>query len=265
VNAAALRKELCLGFCADLVVREVPAGFAISASFLDDDGDAIGCFIERAAGGWRIVDDGRFLGDLSAQGLDITTSTRSEFLDQVLRPGGAAWDRTTLQIYTSPQMSEPSADQILSFLIALQRSRDVAFWSRERVKSTFKDDVYRAIVERFAMSADIWQAAPVESSLADFPADIVLRPRTASPGQERATAIFLVQTIESLSEALMLWQELQIKQNRNVRVFALLEDGSVNLSVPKAQRAVNRIEGVAFFKGDEGAVLDRLGRVALAA
>jgi hypothetical protein len=265
VNAAALRTDLCKSFCSDLTVREVPAGFAVSASFVDEDGDAIGCFIERSAGGWRIVDDGQFLGDLSAQGLDLTMASRSDFLDRVLRPAGAVWDRATLQVETAAQSAEPDAEQVLRFLTALQRARDVAFWTRERVRSTFKDDVYRAIVDRFASSTDIWQEAPVESSLADFPADIVLRPRADNDEPPIVTAVFLVQAIEALSEALMLWQELQIKRKHGVRVFALLEDGSVSLSAPKAQRAVNRIDGVAFFRGDEGAVLDRIGRIAHAA
>lgn len=68
-----------------------------------------------------------------------------------------------------------------------------------------------------------------------------------------------------LNEALMLWMEARDQHRSAIRVAALVEDGTINLSSNKAQRAFNRIDTTAIFRGDEKAAIDRIERVALPA
>ena len=75
-----LRDALCSAFCGDLTVLEVPAGLAISAMFEGADGDRLGCLVERRELGWRLSDDGAFLGDLEGYGVDIRKGQRAAFL-----------------------------------------------------------------------------------------------------------------------------------------------------------------------------------------
>ena len=98
--ASELSKALCSTFCGELTVRDVPAGLAISAMFEGADGDRLGCLIERSGGGWRISDDGAFLGDLTGYGVDVRKGGRADFLARALKPAAARVDTDTLQIVT---------------------------------------------------------------------------------------------------------------------------------------------------------------------
>lgn len=263
IDTHALREEICKTFCGDLSVKTLPSGIAVTTTFRDSVSDSIACFIERDDDGWFMADDGHFLSDTVARGIDILSGSRKDFLERILAPAGAWCDLGNLEIRTRPLEAPPSPHDILQFINALIRARDVAFWSRERVKSTFKDDAFRALVDRFAERADIWRSAPVDASMQEFPADAVLRPRAQTAVTGLTTAVFFVQVLDTLNEALMLWMEAREQRRSDIRVAALVEDGTINLSSYKAQRAFNRIDTTAIFRGDEKAAIDRIERTAL--
>jgi hypothetical protein len=261
VNPGELREALCSTFRGDLTVREVPAGLAISAMFEGADGDRLGCLAERRELGWRLSDDGAFLGDLEGHGVDVRKGGRADFLARALRPAGARVDPDTLQIVAD--IDGPlSPANVLEFLAALWRSQDVAFWTRERVRGTFKEDARRALGEALGDAADLQGATAVDPGLAEFPADLVIRPRDTEGGAA-ITAVFLVQAMDALQEALMLAQELRARRRGDVRVAALVEDGSLNMGAAKATRAVNRIDAVSFFRNDERAAVSKIARTAI--
>lgn len=255
-----LREALCASFCGDLTVREVPAGLAVSARFEAADGDRLGCLVERG-GGWRLSDDGAFLGDLEGYGVDVRKGGRAEFLARALRPAGAHVDFGTLQIVAKGEASLTLED-VLGFLVAMSRAQDVAFWTKERVRSTSKEDAIQALRRVLGDAADVQGAAAVDGRLAEFPADVVIRPH-GSDGGGAVTAVFLVQAMDALQEALLLALELRAQQRRDVRVAALIEDGSLNMGVAKAVRAVNRIDAVSFFRNDEQEAAFKIARTAI--
>lgn len=264
IDTENLRSRLCKSFCGDLSVKALPSGVAVTTRFRDAVNDPIACFIEQDAAGWYLADDGQFLPDIVARGIEIQVGSRKEFLDRILASAGASIDLQNLEIRTSTQQDIPKPDHILQFITALARARDVAFWSRERVRSTFKDDAYMALVERFKDRAEVSRGTPVDASLNEFPADAVLRPRVEVNGHPPpTTAVFFVQALDAMNEALMLWMEAREKRRSDIRVTALIEDSSINLSSYKAQRAVNRVDAIAIFRGDEAAAIDRIERVAL--
>ncbi|WP_426960203.1 DUF1828 domain-containing protein [Muricoccus radiodurans] len=256
-----LRDALCSIFCGDLTVREVPAGLAVSAMFEGADGDRLGCLVEQHGLGWGLSDDGAFLGDLEGYGVDVRKGGRADFLARALRPAGARVDPDTLQIVADLE-GEPSAGDILAFLAALSRAQDVAFWTKERVRSTFKEDATRALREVLGEAADLQGSTAVDARLAEIPADLVIRPRGSGEGGA-VTAVFLVQALDALQEALLLALELRAQQRRDVRVAAMIEDNSVNMSAAKAVRAVNRIDAVAFFRNDEKEAAFKIARTAI--
>jgi len=264
IDTDALKESLCKSFCADLSVKQLPSGFAVTTTLRDAVSDPIACFIERENGGWFMADDGQFLADTVARGIDIGTGSRKDFLDRILRPVGAWCDLTNYEIRTEANQTVPTPERILSFVTALARARDVTFWSRERIKSTFKDDAYKAIVDRLGGMAEIHRSAPADSTLVEFPADAIVRPLSSTGADALVTAVFFVQALDTLNEALMLWMEAR-QLHRPVRVAALVEDGTINLSSYKAQRAFNRIDTTAFFRGDEAAAIDRIEHLALRA
>jgi len=264
IDTAVLRESICNTFCADLAVKKLPSGLAVTTTFRDAVSDPVACFIEQDDSGWYMTDDGHFLSDTVAQGIDIQSGARKDFLDRVLAPVGAWCDLRNFEIRTHAQQEAPRPAEIIHFITALVRSRDVTFWSRERVRSTFKDDAYQALVTRFATRADLWRSAPVDDSLKEFPADAILRPHVVTMAQAPTTAVIFVQVLDAMNEALMLWMEARAQHRSDIRVAALVEDGSINLSSYKAQRAVNRIDAIAIYRGDEKAAIDRIERVALA-
>ena len=247
--ASELRTALCSTFCGDLTVRDVPAGLAISAMFEGADGDRLGCLIERTGGGWRISDDGAFLGDLTGYGVDVRKGSRAEFLARALKPAAARVDPDTLQIVAEMD-GEATPGAVLDFLAALSRAQDVSFWTKERVRNTFKEDATRALHNAVGEAADIVRDTAVDQDLKDFIADLVIQPRGSGAGGV-TTAVFLVQIIDTLTEALVLAQELKLRHRTDVLVAAMIEDGSVNMGTYKARRAVNRIDIVSYFRDDE--------------
>jgi hypothetical protein len=70
----------------------------------------------------------------------------------------------TRRLRTEAHETVPAPETVLSFVTALARARDVTFRSRERIKSTFNDDAYKAIVDRLGERAEIQRSAPCKSS-----------------------------------------------------------------------------------------------------
>jgi len=261
VTPGELRDALCSSFGGDLTVREVPAGLAVSAMFEGADGDRLGCLAEKQELGWRLSDDGGFLGDLEGYGVDVRKGGRAEFLARALRPAGARVDQDTLQIVADVDGPLVAA-AVLNFLIGLSRAQDVAFWTKERIRSTFREDATLALAQALGDTAEVQAAGAIDPGLAEFPADLVIRPRAI--GRNGAvTAVFLVQAMDALQEALLLALELRSKHRTDIRVAALVEGGSINLASPKAARAVNRIDTVSLFRNDEKEAAFKIARTAI--
>ena len=256
-----LRESLCAAFCGDLTVVEVSAGLAVSAMYEGSDGDRLGCLVEQTGKGWRLSDDGAFLGDLEAYGIDINRGGRAEFLARVLRPIGGQIDPRTCQV-TREFDGSLQPREILDFLSVLSRVHDVAFWTRERVRSTFKEDATLAIRAAVSNLATIEENTVIDETMREFPADLVIRPKQPS-AVDSVTAVYFVQSIDALQEPLVLRQELRVRGRRDIRVAALIEDQDFNITGQKATRAINRIDAISVFRNDEREAAFKMARTAL--
>lgn len=251
-----ISKALCEAFCTDVVVTTVPAGFAVSVPFEDSHGDRIGLYVIDGPDGLVLEDSGIYLADLVGFGIAIDHGTRSELLEGILAKGSAYWDRDTYEIRSEPFEPAELKDRLIKFISALIRVRDIEFLTRENIKSTFKEDVYLALVDQVGNYGTVERNTAPSKKYSEFPADIVVSPNTADA---KTGAVYCVSSADKLNEALLLKLELENTNDESVVVFALLEDSEMRaLSRKKFQRAQNRSLIMPIFKGDEDAAISKI-------
>jgi hypothetical protein len=257
ITAEQLKNALCAAFCSAFEVNAVPSGFAVSSIFTDRSGDRISLYVVAEDGGYRLEDDGEYLSRLVASGIEIEKGQRGQLLDAMLESEKAYWDRDTLEIRTGVFAEPEIAQRTSSFLSALIRARDLDLVTRELVRSTFREDAMRAIVERFESVANIDEDTSVDKDFADFPSDVTIRPKSDG----RSGAIYFVSTNGKLDEALLLQLDARLKNRTDFSVVALIEDPDMRfISRRKFQRAQNRDLAMPIFRGDEEAALDQIER-----
>ena len=141
VDIEILKKDLCKAFCSELSVVHIPAGLAFSGFFEDLNGDRLSGYLMEDEDGPYLSDDGTFLNELAASGVDVLRGSRAEFLKRILDDVDAFVDPNTLFIRTKTFTGTPSPEKIIKFLAALIRVQAVSFWTRERIESTFAEDM----------------------------------------------------------------------------------------------------------------------------
>jgi hypothetical protein len=260
-TAGSLEKALCSTFCEAITVNPVPCGFAVSAGFKDPSGDRIGFYVIADGDNYHLEDDGEYLTQLVALGIDVEKGQRQQFLASVLETVGAAWDHDTYEIKTGAFEERELKVRIVQFLSALMRIRDLELLTRDFIRSTFREDATAAIMERFSEVANIDERKPVSTEFPDYLPDLVIRPK----GEGRRTAVFLASTTVPFQEAELLLAEIE-KEGRQseVTVVALIEDtDKINVISPRRfQRAINRGLPVSIFRGDEPAAMSVIARQA---
>lgn len=253
-----LQKRLCAAFCGDISVHPVAAGYAVSSAFKDNSGDRISFYLRETQDGLQIEDDGAYLAELIGRGVPIDQGTRANMLDAILAQAGAYWDRETYEIKSTAVPEKDVPARMIDFLSSLIRVRDLELFTREVVRSTFREDATLKIENAFGDAAELLEDKPVLSDLSEFPADLVIKPRIAGalPG-----AIYFVNSNDKLNEALLLLMEGERSRRSDFAVFALIEDANMTpLNRRKFQRAQNRSLKMPIFRGDEDAAMQFIGR-----
>ena len=84
-----------------------------------------------------------FFADLETSGMIVDNeSARAQLIERVLKPANAYLDPDTLEIKSAPLEQDPDPLHYVNFLSAFGSSNgQIAFWTQERVKSTFNEDV----------------------------------------------------------------------------------------------------------------------------
>jgi hypothetical protein len=258
-TTASLEKALCSTFCQAITVNPVPCGFAVSAGFTDPSGDRIGFYVIADGENYHLEDDGEYLAQLLALGIDIEKGQRQQLLDSVLETAGATWDHDTYEIKTGTFEETQITTRMVQFLSALMRIRDLELLTRDFIRSTFREDATAAIMERFGEVANIDERKPVSAEFPDYLPDLVIHPKK----EGRHTAVFLANNPVPFQEAELLRAEIE-KYNRqnNITVVALIEDtDKINVISPRRfQRAINRGLAVSIFRGDEPAAMSAIAR-----
>lgn len=253
-----MKEELCKAFCDDLQIRQVPAGYAVSTSFLGPDGDRIGFYIRNLSDGlFRLEDDGFTLPALEASGLDFSSGSRGNAMRELLDEYGVAME-IDARAFAIDSVSEKELPSVAMRFVAFSlRVRDFALMTEARVLGTFREDVAKLLRETIADRAGIEENASISPSLSDFSADFVLR----APNR-RPVGVFLGTTDSRVLEAIIVQLRAIHEANVDCAVIALLERGK-NITNVVRRNATNRLTAVTEFRGDEIASIQRIAYEAI--
>jgi Domain of unknown function DUF1828 len=214
-----MKEQLCKAFCDNVQVRQVPAGFAVSTGFLDPSGDRVGFYVRRQQNGtYRLEDDGFMLPALEATGLDFSSGTRGEAMQQLLCEYGVSID-DEMRGFAIPDVSESSLPAAAMKFVAFSlRVRDFELMTEARVLGTFREDVDRLLRQSLGDRAMIDENVPIAPELSDFSADFVLRAKGRPP-----VGVFLGTTDARVLEAIIVRMRALHETNIKCSIIALLE------------------------------------------
>lgn len=144
MNVAELQKEFKQKVCEEIDVE--PEGltrFVIYTPFMFDDGDHFVIVLKRLANRWIFTDEGHTFMHMSYSEIDVSHGTRKSIIDQTLLNFNVV-NKSGEFCLDVP--NEAFGDGLFSFIQALVKISDTAYWTFERVRSTFFED-FRHLLE----------------------------------------------------------------------------------------------------------------------
>jgi hypothetical protein len=253
-----MKEKLCKAFCDDLRVQTIPAGLAVTTAFEAADGDHIGFYVvKEGEATFRIEDDGTTLPYLEASGVDFRSGTRGDALRDLLREYGVVIDEATQEFYMTGLSDDALPSAALKFVAFSLRVRDFMLMTEFRVATTFREDAAKLLKEAVAGHASFEENATIAPSLADFTADFVLRAPSRPP-----VAVYLGISDNRILEALFMNMRARYEVKEPVSIVALVEKRR-SLSAKVIQQAMNRLDAVTEFRGDEIAAVEKIARTAI--
>lgn len=252
MDKQALRDALC----AELDVREVPAGLAVRAPFSFPSGDTLGFYLVRNPGNphqWRFEDSGMTVPMIEAEGISLESGARAEAFARLLNECGAEYDEDSLEIQ-SPYMSEKEViEEAPRFISLLLRMQDFVLMHPDTVANTFREDVEKAIRARFMNVAKVDFHVSLSDAWDNYLADAIIQPEKGDP-----LVVFLATSETKVDEAVLMHWELRAKKQSNPVALMLETTKPANVSSRALRRAFNRLEAITVFRGDEMAAMDKL-------
>ncbi|MCG2721000.1 MAG: DUF1828 domain-containing protein [Thermodesulfovibrionales bacterium] len=144
MNFELIEKEFKSKICEEInLSQEGVNRFIVFNPFMFDDGDHIVVLLKSKDGKWLFTDEGHTFMHVSYDDIDIEKGTRKKIIDNVLAGYGIRNQEGELisEIYNSQ-----FGDALYSYLQGLVKITDISFLTRERVRSTFMEDL-RAFIE----------------------------------------------------------------------------------------------------------------------
>jgi hypothetical protein len=213
-----LQKEICAAFCDGLVVRAVPVGYAISTPVTWFSGDTISFYARVEGERARLEDSGTLLFDLEGQGVDFSSENRMEVLSGLLKDHSVRLSEDDGVFCTEWVQKDEIAILALPFLTFLARVQDLLFLNREVVKSTFREDLIRALVDTFSEDSVTMSEALIPS-LPHYTVDIVVRAKSG-----KIAAIFPATHDVNVLRAVLFSMEIQKHRVADVIPFLIYEN-----------------------------------------
>ena len=253
-----MKEQLCKAFCDNLVIRPVPAGLAVSTSFLSPEGDRIGFYVHhRDDGSYCLEDDGFTLPALEASGLDFSSGSRGHAMRELLKEYGVTMD-TDARAFVVEGVNESALPAVAMRFVAFSlRVRDFALMTEARVLGTFREDVAKLLRQAVDGRATLEERVPISPELADFSADFVLH----APDR-RPVGVFLGTSDSRVLEAIIVQLRALHEAHVDCAVIALLEHGR-NITSVVRRNATNRLTAITEFRGDEIASIQRIAYEAI--
>ena len=248
---------LCKAFCDELLVREVPAGLAVSTGY-DWMGEPLGFYIVGPddAGLYRIEDDGTIMPMIEACVSNLDSPTRATALEQMLTEFGARYEEDKKELSTVPLREDQVPRAAMSFVGLLLRLQDLVLLTPERAESTFREDAARAIRDAIGEQANIRENESISTRI-DFPADMIVEAVGHPP-----VAIYLVMSDQRVLEAVVAQMSALYEAHVACSVIALLEKPT-SISNKMLRYAANRLTALPIFEGDSETAVQRIEREVL--
>lgn len=132
----AFLRSLCSPF--DLIESGADRYF-VDTPFIHDDGDALRILLKQKGQDWRLSDEGSTLMRLTyyIDPADLKKGNRKQIIDRVLLAHGI--QRSGDELFL-PIQGQNYGDALYDFAQALIHISDIEFLTRDKVKSTFRED-----------------------------------------------------------------------------------------------------------------------------
>lgn len=251
------KERLCEAFCGELQLHDVPAGFAVKTAFTMSGGDALGFYITRSPSEtnmWRLEDAGLLIPGLEASGVNLETGQRAESFSRLLIEHGARYDSGSMELRSAYVAENDLPREAMRFISLIMRVQDLELMDSSIVERAFQDDAHRSISSFFEGLAKVQFRTEAPEDADDFTADALVS-RDGFP----SLAIYYGTRDGRVDEAVIRSMDRR-ERKRHEKVALLFE--TVNPSgVTKRilQRALNRVDGAAYYSNDVDAAMARLG------
>jgi hypothetical protein len=146
MNFELIEKEFKSKICEEInLSQEGVNRFIVFNPFMFDDGDHLVVLLKSKDGKWLFTDEGHTFMHVSYDDIDIDKGTRKKIIDNVLTGYGIKNQEGELiaEIYNSQ-----FGDALYSYLQGLIKITDISYLTRERVRSTFMEDLKAFIEEK---------------------------------------------------------------------------------------------------------------------
>ena len=146
MNFELIEKEFKSKICEEVnLSQEGVNRFIVFNPFMFDDGDHLVVLLKSKDGKWLFTDEGHTFMHVSYDDIDIDKGTRKKIIDNVLAGYGIKNQEGELiaEIYNSQ-----FGDALYSYLQGLIKITDISYLTRERVRSTFMEDLKAFIQEQ---------------------------------------------------------------------------------------------------------------------
>lgn len=254
-----IKEQICQAFCDDLLVTEVPVGLAVKTPFKKENGDAITFYIvwlDDTKTSARIEDDGDTMPYLEACGVDFSIETRKETLVELLEEHGAQFDEEQYLLHTDYYSESEIPKKAIRFTSLLLRLQDFALMMTQRkAEDTFKSDLIAAIHERFDGEATVEEEEPLDNTMQDYVADVIIRPRNGDP-----LAVFVGSSEIKALEAILFGREVRERKKEGVKYMLVFQNAKpAKIKERTLARAINTPElQIASFMNQKTEVLSKM-------
>ena len=216
MNATELQKEFKRKICAEIDVE--PEGldrFIIYTPFMFDDGDHFTIILKNANKRWVFTDEGHTFMHMSYDEVDVSRGTRKSIIDQKLLNFRTVNDAGEIRLEVP---DEAFGDALFSFVQALAKISDTAYWTRERISSTFFEDFRQLMESRIPADRRVFNYIERTKDLKEiYPIDCRVN------GSKRPLFIFGVNNNDKCRDATITLHQFE-KWRVNFSSMAVFED-----------------------------------------
>jgi hypothetical protein len=213
-----MQAQICEAVCKGFRVREVPIGYAIAAPVEWINGDKIRFFARIEGERGRLEDDGSTVFELEGSGIEVLSGNRRVLLGQLLDEHSVEFDEEESLFRTPWVAASEVAKLVPQFSAFMTRVQDLSFLSRDRVESTFKEDLASALRASAGRGVEVLLNVPPVPSLPVYLADIVIKSQSG-----KTVAIFPVTSDVSVLRAVLFSKEVELNHVPDVVSFLVYE------------------------------------------